>query len=271
MSSRALYRNALFARVLNARVLLGVVGVVLFVLMLESISAFELVSPRDLPPPHTIFRALAREFNTAQPWILIYQTLWQALIGLLIASVIAIPCGFILGSSEFIWRSLRPSIEFLRAVPAIGLIPVVVLAFGNAPISSILLASYAAVWPLLIQAMYGIREIEPVARDTARTFKLTTFEKIAFLILPSAAPFLATGFRFASVVCLLVAVSVEVVIGAPGLGRGIMLAHHEAAVDVMYALIVVTGLIGICINEITAKIESSVLVWHPASRPGDVQ
>ena len=85
--------------------------------------------------------------------------------------------------------------------------------------------------------------------------------------LPSAVPYIATGLRISSSVALILAVTAELVIGIDGLGQSIDLAGQSGAVELMYALIVVTGLLGWALNVVFARAERRVLHWHPSTRP----
>jgi ABC-type nitrate/sulfonate/bicarbonate transport system permease component len=105
-----------------------------------------------------------------------------------------------------------------------------------------------------------------VTTDTARTFGLGRVERLWRIKLPSAQPYIATGIRISSTVALILAVTAEVVIGSPGLGRSINLARSGGAVELMYALILATGILGWLLNVVAARAERRVLHWHPSHR-----
>jgi ABC-type nitrate/sulfonate/bicarbonate transport system permease component len=116
--------------------------------------------------------------------------------------------------------------------------------------------------------LYGVKDVDPVATDTARSFGLTRFQRLSRVTLPSALPYLATGLRIASAVSLILTVTAELVIGAPGLGRSINLARTGGNEELMYALIITTGVLGLLLNAIFVRAERRVLHWHPSQRGG---
>jgi ABC-type nitrate/sulfonate/bicarbonate transport system permease component len=241
--------------------------------VLAVLAAFELASrsgvlnARYFPPVTDMLSALADEIGTASLWTAVGQTLQGWALGLGIALLAAVPLGIVIGSSRLLYRALRGVIEFLRPIPSVALIPLAVLVYGTGLESKVFLAAFAATWPLLMQTLYGVQDVDPVATDTARSFGFRAPERLLRVTLPSAVPYLATGVRISSAVALILAVTAELVIGAPGLGREINLARQGGAVDVMYALIIVTGLLGWVLNALFARVERRVLHWHPSHRP----
>ena len=128
------------------------------------------------------------------------------------------------------------------------------------------LAAFAATWPLLMQTLYGVQDVDPVATDTARSFGFSRPQRLLRVTLPSAVPYIATGVRISAAVALILVVTAELVIGAPGLGREINLARQGGGVDLMYALILATGLLGWGVNVLFTRVERRVLHWHPSQR-----
>ena len=195
-------------------------------------------------------------FDTLQGWAL----------GLGIACLVAIPSGILIGSSPLLYRALRVPIEFLRPIPSVALIPLAVLVYGSGLQSKVFLAAFAATWPLLMQTLYGVQDVDPVATDTARSFGFSRGSRLLRVTLPSAVPYIATGIRISAAVALILVVTAELVIGAPGLGREINLARQGSNVELMYALILATGLLGLLVNQLFTWAERRVLRWHPSQR-----
>jgi ABC-type nitrate/sulfonate/bicarbonate transport system permease component len=235
--------------------------------VLELLTRAELVPSRHFPPPSEIFGTLAGELDDPKLWNDIAGTLEGWAIGLALAIAVAVPLGIAIGSSALIYRALRVPIEFLRPIPSVALIPLVVLTLGTELESKILLVFFAAVWPLLIQTVYGMQDVDPVALDTAKAFRVSRARRLAGVTLPGAIPYIATGLRISSSVALILAVTAELVIGIEGLGSAIGLAGTGGAVELTYALIVVTGVLGWILNGVFARVERRVLHWHPSARP----
>ena len=241
-------------------------GIAFMIGLGELLTRTEMISSRHFPPPSEMFAALADEVTTADFWTAVGNTMQGWALGLAIACAIAIPVGIVIGSSSFLYRSVRAVIEFLRPIPSVALIPLAVLIWGSGLESKVFLAAFAATWPLLMQTLYGVQDVDPVATDTARSFGFGRGQRLLHVTLPSAVPYIATGVRISAAVALILAVTAELVIGSPGLGREINIARQSEAVDIMYALIAVTGLLGWGVNIVFARVERRVLHWHPSQR-----
>jgi ABC-type nitrate/sulfonate/bicarbonate transport system permease component len=241
-------------------------GIAFMIALGEVLTRAEVISSRHFPPPSEMFAALADEVVTADFWIAVGHTLEGWALGLAVAAAIAIPAGIVIGSSRLLYQSLRAVIEFLRPIPSVALIPLAVLIWGSGLESKVFLAAFASTWPLLMQTLYGVQDVDPVATDTARSFGFSRGSRLAYVTLPSAVPYIATGVRISAAVALILAVTAELVIGAPGLGREINIARQSEAVDLMYALIMVTGLLGWGMNVVFARVERRVLHWHTSQR-----
>jgi ABC-type nitrate/sulfonate/bicarbonate transport system permease component len=224
------------------------------------------IASEYFPPVSEMLSALAEEAGTAGFWTAVGNTLQGWVIGLALAALIAVPAGIVIGSSRLLYRSLRAVIEFLRPIPSVALIPLAVLIYGSGLESKVFLAAFAATWPLLMQTLYGVQDVDPVATDTARSFGFGRASRLLRVTLPSAVPYIATGVRISAAVALILCVTAELVIGAAGLGREINLARQGGAVDLMYALIIATGLLGWALNALFARGERRVLHWHPSAR-----
>jgi ABC-type nitrate/sulfonate/bicarbonate transport system permease component len=141
---------------------------------------------------------------------------------------------------------------------------VLVLVYGTRSSLTIALGAFAAALPLLFQAMYGIVDVDPVALETGRVFRMGWLVRMRWIVLPSCAPYLATGLRISASVALIHVVTGEYVVGVPGLGQKVLAAQSGAAYGQMYAWIVVTGLVGLLVNLAFHAIERRYLSWHPS-------
>ena len=126
--------------------------------------------------------------QTGDFWTAFGETVRGWAIGLGLAIVLAVPIGIALGSSDFAASAFRVPIEFLRPIPSAALIPLLFLTLGTNLKSEIFLATFGAFWPLLVQTMYGVRDVDPIATDTARSFRVGKLERLYRVTLPSALP-----------------------------------------------------------------------------------
>jgi ABC-type nitrate/sulfonate/bicarbonate transport system permease component len=224
------------------------------------------LSETSFPPMSETLAELLRQLGTGGFWTAVANTLQGWALGLGLAILLAVPAGIVVGSSRLLYRALRVPIEFLRPIPSVALIPLAVLVYGTGLESKVFLAVFASFWPLFVQTLYGVQDTDPVVTDTARSFGLGRFERLWRIRLPAAVPYIATGVRISSAVALILSVTAELVIGAAGLGRSISLAQAGGAIDVMYALIIATGILGWALNSLATRGERRVLHWHPSQR-----
>ncbi|NED99102.1 ABC transporter permease [Phytoactinopolyspora halotolerans] len=244
------------------------VGIATAVVLFEVVPRSGLVDARFLPPASAMLRSLAGQVADGSIWSPIGQTLQGWALGLGLAMAIALPCGILIGSLYLLFMATRSIVEFLRPVPSVALIPLAVLLFGAGLESKIFLATFAATWPILLQTVYGVRDVDPVAMETARSFGVSAPRRLLRVTLPSALPYIATGVRISSAVALILAVTAELVLGNPGLGQQINIARQSGAVELMYGLIIATGLIGWGLNILMTMLERRLLHWHPSQRTG---
>jgi ABC-type nitrate/sulfonate/bicarbonate transport system permease component len=242
---------------------LSVAGVLVLFDLLPRIG----VLPRNhFPPISETLGTLAEQLTDSSFWEAVWNTLQGWALGLGIAAALAIPLGIVICSNRLLYRAMRGLIEFLRPIPSVALIPLAILIYGTGLQSKVFLAAFASFWQLLVATLYGVQDVDPVATDTARSFGFSRVQRLFRVTLPSAVPYIATGMRIASAVSLILTVTAELVIGAAGLGRSINLARSGGNEELMYALILATGILGLLLNAVFLRVERRVLHWHPSQR-----
>jgi ABC-type nitrate/sulfonate/bicarbonate transport system permease component len=244
----------------------GAAGLAVFAAVLEAAPRLGLVPAGYAPPTSRIGAALYAEAGRAEFWTALADTLRTWLTGLAIAVAAGLALGAAVGSVPLLRAATASTIEFLRPIPSVALIPLAVLLYGTGMRATLLLVVYAAFWQMLVQVLHGVADVDPVARDTARSYRLGRLARLRYLTWPTALPYAVTGLRLATSVALVLTVTGELVIGTPGLGREIAVAQSSNAVPAMYALVAVAGLLGVAANLLTRAAERRVLAWHPAVR-----
>jgi ABC-type nitrate/sulfonate/bicarbonate transport system permease component len=234
----------------------------------ELISRTGVISQKDLPSMSTSFRELWSLMQTIDFWSALGETVRGWALGLGVAIALAVPLGILLGSSDFAASTFRVPIEFLRPIPSAALIPLLFLTLGTTLRSEIFLAAFGAFWPLLVQTMYGVRDVDPLAIDTGRSFGVGRLERLYRIKLPSAVPYIATGVRISSTVALILAFTAELFMGTPGLGQKVNFAQAYGLDDQLYAYALATGFLGVAIHLVSTAIERRGLRWHPSQRVG---
>lgn len=233
----------------------------------QVLSVTGVLDPRTIPSPTSIAAAASGLAVEAPFWHAFGLTLAGWSLGLLLSVAIAIPVGLVLGSSEVCYRSCRFTIDFLRTIPPVALVPLALLLFGATTEMKLVLVVLGSVWPLLLQTMYGVHQIDPMARETARSYRLDRVRRTIFLVLPGASPFVATGVRISATMALLLTIGAELIGSAEGLGNSIGLAQTASDVPRLFALIAVSAILGVLINAFFVTMERRALSWHVSHRP----
>lgn len=226
------------------------------------------LSTSAFPTMTSTIRALFDQLGTSACWSTIVETVegWAA--GLALGGVAAILLGSLVGLSRLAYRSAIPVIEFLKTVPAIAILPIAIVVLGTHLSMKLTIVSYGVFFPLAIQVVYGVRATDPTVMDTAVSLQLRGLRRFRVVILPSAAPFIATGLRIGAATALVLEVVAELIGGAPGLGQRILVAENAgpSAFPVMYAFILITGLLGIVFTGAFTLAERHFLHWHESQR-----
>lgn len=231
---------------------------------LELATRSGLFSEAYVPPVSEIVRELVRGCAGADYWRWVGETLEGWALGLSLAVGAAVPVGLLVGSSLFAYRSTRPVIDFLRPIPPVAFLPLFVLLYGIGLQSKVLLVAFGSFWPMLVQTMYGVQDVDPLARDSARVFGYGRVSLFARVVVPSTLSYIATGLRLVASIALIITISMELLVGSLGLGAAIARAQNAGVVTEMYALVLTTGILGLAIAILFARAERRVLRWHPS-------
>ncbi|RIV40573.1 ABC transporter permease [Micromonospora radicis] len=248
------------------KALLGVAGLAGFLVVWQLIPTLGLINSQYLPYVTDVSARLFEESLDLAFWRRLGSTMTSWAIGLTVATIAAVVLGTIVGLVPFLRRATHTMVEFLRPIPSVALIPLAVLMFGIQMQAALVIIIYASFWQVFVQVIYGVADVDAVARDTARSFGLTRREQLTHLVLPTALPYLMTGLRLAAAVALILAITAEMVIGNPGLGRSIELSRSAGDSVGLYAFVVVTGLLGLAVNLVFRFVERRTLSWHQSVR-----
>ncbi|AIJ21195.1 ABC-type transporter, integral membrane subunit [Amycolatopsis methanolica 239] len=179
--------------------------------LLEILPRSGIVDARFLAPASEIARALGGELAHGAFWTSLDQTLLGWAEGL----AIAMAAGIVVGSVPVLRSLTASTIEFLRPIPSVALIPLVMLIYGSEPESALVLVVYASFWQVLVQVLYGVADVDSVVRDTARSYRFSRWAIVRTVIWPTALPYVVTGFRLAAAVALILEITAELIIGVP--------------------------------------------------------
>jgi len=222
-----------------------------------------------VPNPWDVLVTLVQEVTTVEYWQALGLTVYGALLGLVLAALVGIIIGIVTGAFTAADLSMRFMIDFGRAFPAVALVAVLVLILGRGIELKSTLVFVAVVFPIIVQTQHGVRRVAPSVVETARAFRIPPALLVRRVMLPSAAPSILTGLRLAASVAILVAISVEVLTGSPGIGERITAAQLGGNAPVAFAYIVTAGFLGFAVNVGLERLQAVLLRWRPAEGAED--
>ncbi|HEU5471684.1 MAG TPA: ABC transporter permease [Actinophytocola sp.] len=225
------------------------------------------------PPPTEIAQAGWQLLFTGPPTQLYLTNTWfddilpslaRALGGWALAAVIGIAVGTALGRSRTGMDYVGPLFGFIRAIPPVTLIPIFLVLFGLYTEMKLATILAGTVWPVLMNTVDGVRSVDPLQAETARAFRTPRHRWITMVVLPAALPKIFAGLRLSLSIALLLMVVSELVGRTSGLGYQLIYAQRQFDFTIMWAWIVILGILGFVLNSLLLVVERRVLAWQPS-------
>ena len=233
-----------------ARLNLAGLGVIAgLMLVWEALVRSRLIDFEYFPPPSVIAGGMAELTWQGLLGPDILHTLTSVLVSWSIAMAVGITLGLLLGLSPTARRFSLASIEMLRPIPGIALAPVGILLFGFSLQTEMMVTILPAIWPVLVNTMGGVTGVHAQLYDVGQTFRLSPGDIVRRILLPAALPSIVVGARLSLGLALVLAVVAEMVGNPAGLGYGIVREQQALRPDLMFAYIIVVGILGITLNS----------------------
>ena len=209
---------------------------------------------------------VAHLFLTADATGNILPSLGRVFAGLAIATAIGVPLGIALGRSPAVTAYLSPLLQFARALPVVTMAPVFIVLFKLGTQMEIATIAFGTIWPILLNTIDGAATVDPVQLETARAFKMTSWERIVRVIVPAALPKAFAGFRLSLSLSLILMVFAELVGSTSGIGYEMSNATSSFDITLLWSTITLLGILGYLLNAILSAAEHQALAWHTAHR-----
>jgi ABC-type nitrate/sulfonate/bicarbonate transport system permease component len=239
----------------------GIAAILLVVSAWEAAVAAGLGNRALLPPPSPIAGVIAQVLIDGDVWRPILVTLERLLTGLGIATVVGTLLGILTGSFRIVEEIVEPSLEALRSLPKVALIPALILLVGIGNATNIVCIALAGVFPIWINVVAGVRRIDPVLQDSALMLGMGRSSRLRKIVLPAVLPEVFAGVRVALGICFVVAVLSEMTIGSDGLGSLIIDMQRSFRVRHMYAWIIILAVLGVALNALIALVQRHIVFW----------
>lgn len=238
------------------------VALIAALLLLWQFSAVYVVETPTWPPVTQILEAWYENLVDGTLLRHLLATLWRQMLGYGIAVVLGVGVGLAMGYFRPLYNLFEPLVEVLRPIPGPAYLPVLVLFVGIGHEMKVVLILLAAFFPIVLNTYSGVRAIDRVQFDTARTLGLTTLQTFRELVLPAASPQILTGMRISLAISLILAILGEMIVSNDGLGYFTLLAQRTFKIPDMYAGIFTLAVFGYVLNRLFLLGEARLLRWH---------
>jgi ABC-type nitrate/sulfonate/bicarbonate transport system permease component len=242
--------------------LVGIIFMLFLMLAWELAARWHLLNPLIVPPLSRILASFAGLVASGDIPLQVLASLKRAAMGYALAAAIFIPLGILMGLFDIWRRALEVVIEMLRPIPPPVIIPVALLFFGLEDGMKIFVIFFSCAWPILLNTVDGVRNIEQLLLHTARTFGLSHARIIWRVVLPACLPQIMTGLRISLPITLILVVISEMVGSADGIGYFILDAQRRFRVAQMYAGMLALAILGYAANLLFTSVHRTLLAWH---------
>jgi len=237
----------------------GIAGILLFLALWQAAVLSGIARYEYLPAPSAIFGALVSLAQSPAAYGETAHTIAAALIGWAIALAIGLTLGTALGLSPRVRRYTLASVEILRPLPAVALVPVALLLFGFSIETELFVIVIPTIWPILVNTMGGIASVPERLREVARAFRLSPFAAAVRIFIPAAAPAVLVGCRLSMTIALVLAIVAEMIGNPEGLGYAVVREAQALQPELMFAYVFVTGILGILLNAVLVALAKALL------------
>ncbi|MCA0145091.1 ABC transporter permease [Blastococcus sp. LR1] len=218
------------------------------------------------PPLSRILDSLVEEWFGPRLAADVLPSLLRLTAGYLVAAVGSVALGVLIGTSRTVRGLLEPVLEFFRAIPPPVLVPIFMLIFGIGDGMKIIVIAFGCMWPILLNTVEGVRAVDSVLSDTARTYGITGAARLRRLVLPSASPQIFAGLRQGLSVAIILMVISELFAAENGLGFAVVQAQRSFAIAETWAGVLMLGLLGFLLALLFRVVENRQLAWYHGLR-----
>ncbi len=220
------------------------------------------ISSLFFPAPSVIFLTSIQLITSGKLSIHLGITLWRVFIGFFLGGISGLMLGLAMGWSRPLRMVIDPLIAAAHPVPKIAILPLIMIFFGIGESSKIVVIAVATFFPMLINTVTGVRQINPIHFEVAENYGASLNKILTRVILPGSLPMVLTGARLALNIALLLAIAVELVSAQEGLGAMIWLAWQTLRTEELYVSLFVTAALGMILNFLLQRITLYLVPWQ---------
>jgi ABC-type nitrate/sulfonate/bicarbonate transport system permease component len=219
-----------------------------------------------IPPLSDILDSLVEDWFGPRFLDDLVPSVLRLLAGYVLAVLVAVTLGVLIGLSRTVRGLLEPALEFFRAIPPPVLVPVFILLFGVENTMKIVVIAFGCMWPILLNTVEGVRAVDAVLTDTAKVYRIAGAARLRHLVLPAASPQIFAGLRQGLSVAIILMVISELFAASNGIGYAIIQAQRSFAVTDAWAGMLILGLLGLLLALLFRIVENRQLAWYHGLR-----
>ena len=253
-------------RDVTIRLAVGLAGIITALVVWQLAASVGPLAESPLPSAAAAIEQALALLGSPEMWSAAGVTLAMAVGGLVIGALLGIALGIVTGVSPLAQRASRVPLEFLKPIPPIVILPIVVLVLGPTAQMGVFLVAFGSIWAIAMQTSAGVYDTDPVMIATSRSYGLRRGERLRRVVLPSATPYIGTALRVAAPTALIIAVVAGLLGGGPGLGQSLLLAQLSGDQDLLFAYVLILGVLGLLVQSLSRWGERRMLHWHPQYR-----
>jgi NitT/TauT family transport system permease protein len=251
------------------RVLSRTGAIIAFFTLWEVVPRLGLVEEAFLPPISAVLKTGWELLNNGQLAEHTTASLQRSLSGFGLAILYAVPLGLAIGWFKKLADVLSPLLEMFRNTAPLSLLPVFLLLLGIGELSKIALVTYSCTWPILLNTISGVRNVDPLLIKSAKTMGLSSFDLLRKVMLPAALPTIFVGIRLAGGYSLLVLVASEMVGAKAGLGYLIIYSQYNFQIPHMFVGILTLTALGLSFARLLLLVEQHFTAWKAPAGSGE--
>jgi nitrate/nitrite transport system permease protein len=179
-------------------------------------------------------------------------------LGFLIAALVAVPLGFVIGMSPLLYRALDPFIQVLKPISPLAWMPLALYTIKDSSISGVFVIFICSVWPMLLNTSFGVANVRREWLNVAKTLEVRPLRRAFEVILPAAAPTILTGMRISMGIAWLVIVAAEMLVGGTGIGYFVWNEWNNLSLTNVIFAILMIGLVGMALDALFARLQKAV-------------
>ncbi|WP_433380527.1 ABC transporter permease [Actinoplanes sp. CA-142083] len=246
---------------MSLRTLRGLVPIALVIVLWQLFGTKDSITT---PPPSAWWDSFKQIEESGALWPALGTSLKLFVLGLLLATVLGVLLGMALGSSRRLSRALNPLFEFIRATPAAAIVPAALVLFQANSKTEIGIIVYGSIWPILLNTAAARAAVPSMRLEMARCLRLSRWDRLRKVVLPSLLPEIVVGIRVAVPVCLIVTLLVDFLVATGGMGYLLVQYQQSFQVASAFALLATIGVVGVLLNLVIGLAEKVVLRRWPA-------